>query len=73
MCHMNNFLIPLIEKEFTTMQSLVQMKKSAISDPDFIGKSSKPNLDSFIEGSSDYLLWVYVNVLLKFEGIVVQN
>ena len=39
----------------------------AISDPDCIGKSLKPNNDSFKEGCSDHLLLVYENVLLKFE------
>ena len=44
------------------MQNLVQMKNQEFSDPSYIGKSVKPNIDSFIEGSSDDLLLVLVKV-----------
>ena len=44
------------------MQNLVRMKKSGILYPDSIGKPFKPNLDSFIDDSSDDLLSVYVKI-----------
>ena len=40
------------------MQNLVQVRKLTILDPDYIGKSLKPNNDNFIDGSSEHLLWV---------------
>ena len=45
----------------------------AFSDPDYIGKSLKPNIDTFIDGSSDHLVSVNVKILLNFEGNFVQN
>ena len=39
----------------------------AFSDPCYTSKSLKPNIDSFIEGSSDHLLSVYAKMLLNFE------
>ena len=41
--------------------------------PDYIGKSSKPNIDSFIVGNSDHLLLVYVKTLQEIEVRTVLN
>ena len=40
------------------MQNSLQMRKTGILDPSYIGKSVKPNIDSFIEDSPDHLLLV---------------
>ena len=45
----------------------------AFSDPDYIGKSLKPNIDTFTDDRSAHLLSVNVKILLNFEGNVVQN
>ena len=42
-------------------------------EPEYIGKSLKPNIETFTDGSSDHLLSVNVKFLLKFEGNVVQK
>ena len=42
------------------MQNSLQMRKNGILDPDNIGGSLKPNIDSFIEDSVDHLLLVYL-------------
>ena len=42
------------------------------SDPDYIGKSLKLNIDTFADGRSDHLPLVYVKILLNFDGNVFQ-
>ena len=42
-------------------------------DPDYIGRSLKPNIDTLTDGNSDYLLSVDVKILLNCEGLIVQN
>ena len=54
-------------------KKLVQMRKLAFSDPDYIGKSLKPKTETFKDGSSAHLLSVNKKVFLNFEGNVVQN
>ena len=51
------------------MQNLVQVKKSAFSDPYYIGKLLKSNLDCILDGSSDGMLLVYVKTSLNFEEL----
>ena len=50
----------------------VQLSKTSL-DSDGIGNSLKTIIDSFIDGSSDHLLSVYVKSLFRFEEILVQN
>ena len=50
-----------------------RLGKLAFSDPGYIGKSLKPIIDNFIDGSSDHLLLVDVKILLNFEGSVTKN
>ena len=49
------------------------MVKTAIFRPGFFAKSLKLNIDSHIQGNSDQLLLVKVQILLSFEEISVQN
>ena len=39
------------------------MRKMAFSDPDYIDKSSRSNIDNFIEGNSDHLPLVVLVVV----------
>ena len=72
---MNIFSIPLVQErillEYNT-QNLAQMRKRAVSEPNYNGKFSKANINSFMESSSDDFFLIYVKVFLKFQGNVVK-
>ena len=42
-------------------------------NPDYIGRSLKPNIDTLTDGNSDYLLSVDVKILLNYQAFIVQN
>ena len=46
------------------------MRKMAFSDPDYIDKSSRSNIDNFIEGNSDHLPLVVLVVVKRLEFTV---
>ena len=55
------------------MQNLVHMKNTVIFKPELYWQFIETKLNSFLEGSSYHLLVVYVQILLKFQGDIVQN
>ena len=49
------------------------MPKAGILTPTLHRWVIETNFDTFIEGSSDHLILVYVKILLKFEEKFVKN
>ena len=67
---MNNFFTLNRERFHYDAKFSADEQKLAFSNHDYIGISLVPNINTFIDGSSDHLVSVNVKTLLNFEEML---